>query len=419
MIKKTILILIIGAMCSIQLIAQNIQSAQQFTQSCYLATNGKIIIDAGGHYTSAVSEQVSLRDSLRSSSFDTVSSAFKNNKRISFTYDAGGLIIESLAKTVDKSGTTWSNSQQTSFKYTGFQLYEETIRNWDKTLSDWANFFNYKYSYEADNSLLSIFYQPWDAINQEWDYSTKDLFTYDANNKVITVANQKWNKNLGTWENYLRTNFTYSGGYISLKVYQLWNKSTQTWDDYQKETISYTSSMKSEVVLQVKTLTAEWENYSRTLYTYENALLSSSTEYFWYGSWTENKKYLHTYNAENMVITTVTQNWAAHLGSFRNLAQDESFYSKREVIGIDETPVSAFSVNNPVSKFGVLTISGLQENTKYQVSLISLNGSLLMNKSISTGESIALNNQIPNGIYMVNIATSGMKNTILKVLITD
>lgn len=409
-----VLTLIIG-----QTVAQNTQSAHQFTQSCYVATNGKIIVNAGGHYTTSISEQVFLRDSLHGSMYDTVSNSFKTNKKSNFSYDAGGLLVASESSTLDKNGVSWTNSIQAAYKYTGFQLNEESFKSWDKTLASWINYTRYLYSYETDNTLTSIFNQPWDADSLVWKYSTKDLITYDQNMNVTSVANQKWNKNLNSWDNYQQVVFTYSGGYISEKNYRIWNKTTQAWDEYQKESISYSNSKKAEIITQVKPATSGWINYSRQVFVYGNEGLSDITEYLWSGSWTENRKYLYSYNSNNMESAVVTQLWAAHLNSFRNQSREESFYTQRVVFGTSEILSGSFYVNNPVSKQVGFTIGGLVENKSYQVRLVSLNGSLVLNKLIRAGDAITLNSQLPVGIYMLGIQASGTKTSIIKVLITE
>jgi hypothetical protein len=419
MYKKLIFLFSIAALAYCHSTAQNTQTGQVLTQSCYVNTQGKVIVDAGGHYTINASEQVFLRDSLHGSSFDTATSAFKNNKSLYYTYDAGGLLTESLAKNVDKSGVTWTNSQQVSFGYTGFQLHEETTKSWDKTLGDWVNFLQNKYSYESDNSLLSIFYLNWDATNVKWEYSTKDLITYDPSFNVTSIANQKWNQNLTSWENYLRINFTYSGGYITGKIYQVWNKSNQQWDDYQKESITYSSNKKSEVVVQVYSIISGWENYSRSVYVYENSNLSTITEYLWNGSWIDNKKYQYTYNSNNLITNIITQQWAAHLSVYRNLSQDESYYTQREVFGISENAVNSVLVINPLSKKSNFQFAGLKENVKYQMKLISLTGSLVMQMPVISGQIIQLGSQLQTGIYMLSISSPGSKTLNQKILITE
>ncbi len=419
MVRKLILTLSIAVLAFAPTIAQNIQMAHQLTQSCYLTTNGKVTINAGGHYTTATSEQVYLRDSLRGSIYDTVNSSFKNNKRNVFTYDSGGLLTSSESMTLDKNGISWSNSQKVGYKYTGFQLFEESYKSWDKALSDWVYNIRNVYSYETDNTLSSIFNQTWDADTSEWKYVTRDLINYDQNKNVTSIEIQKWNKNLVSWENYQQLIFTYSGGNVSEITYQIWNKTTILWDDYQKENIAYTSNNKSEVILQLKTGTSSWENSSRNVFVYGSSGISDITEYLWNGSWKENRKYIYTYDANNLETMIITQSWATHLNSFRNHSQDESFYTQREVIGIDEITANTFTVNNPLSKHIPFSIGGLQQNVKYQVNLISLNGSLILKKSISAGETIALSSQLPCGIYMLSITSPGAKAFIHKVLITD
>jgi hypothetical protein len=417
MLKKLILVLSVAIVAFNPSIAQNIQSAHQLTPSCILTTDGKVIVNAGGHYTTSVSEQVFLRDSLHGSVFDTVSSAFNNTNKVYYTYDNGGLLTESAAKTLDKNGQSWSNSQQVIYTYSGFYLVEETNKSWDKTHSEWANFIDYKYSYETDNTLSSIFNLPWDSDSSEWQYSTKDLISYDPNKSVTSISNQKWNKNLNSWENYLRINFTYSGGYISEKLYQAWNKQNQLWVDYQKETFSYTNNNKTEVVTQTKSAGTDWENYSRITFAYDNTLLNTSTEYFWYGEWKENRKFNYTYSST--VETVVLQQWAAHLGSFRNQSQTESYFSQREVFGIGETPATIFAVNNPLSKHNAFQIAGLKSNTNYQMKIVAINGAIVLSMPVSAGQSIVLGNRVPNGIYMLGLTSAGMKAVNQKILVTD
>ena len=419
MFKKLILILSVVTIVYSQSTGQNTQTAYQLTQSCYITTGGDVIVNASGHYTTAVSEQVALRDSMHGSNYDTVGNVFNNNKRIVYTYDAGGLLTESAGKTVDKSGLTWTNSQQIKYKYTGFQLLEETYKNWDKTLSDWSNFTQNKYSYETGNSLSSIFYLPWDSDSLKFEYSTKDLVAYDGNKKAISVSNQKYNKNLGSWDNYLRVNFAYSGGYISEKVFQVWNKSTQLWEDYQKEIFSYSNNQKSEVVMQVKSASTSWENYSRNVFVYTNSTLDNIIESLWYGSWTNNRRYVYTFNANNLETNAIVQQWVAHLGSFRNQTQDESYYSQHQVFGIQEMSANTFLVANPLSKQSTFLISALKENTKYQLQLVSLNGSVVLNIPVVAGQEIRLNSQLQNGLYMLSVTSPGTSTLHQKIVLAD
>ncbi len=416
---KIVLIILMALATYSHSIAQNVQFAHQLTQSCYVTDLGKIVVNAGGQYTTAVSQQVFLRDSLHESIYDTVSNTFKNSKRYYYSYDSGGLVTEALGNTIDKSGTIWSRSQLLNYKYTSFHLYEETFKNWDKSLLDWVNSSKNKYSYETDNSLSSIFYMPWSSADTLWEYSNRDLITYDQNMNVTSIANQKWNKNLGSWDNYMRINFTYSGGYISQKLYQAYNSNTFLWDDYQKESFTYTANQKTEVITQVKSGTADWGNYSRNVLTYETHGISTNTEYLWSGAWNSNRKFTYTYIDNNLPSLVLTQKWAANLGAYRNQSQSESFYTMREVFGVSETPSSSILVNNPISKQSAFQLRGLKENTAYQMKLISVNGSTVFNMPVANGQSISLGSQVKNGIYMLVFSAKGMKSLSQKILITD
>jgi hypothetical protein len=53
------------------------------------------------------------------------------------------------------------------------------------------------------------------------------------------------------------------------------------------------------------------------------------------------------------------------------------------------------------------------------LSLISLNGSVVMNIPVTAEQTIELNSRIPNGVYMLSITTSAGKRLNQKILITD
>jgi hypothetical protein len=171
--------------------------------------------------------------------------------------------------------------------------------------------------------------------------------------------------------------------------------------------------------MQVKSPTTNWENYSRFVYTYNGSILNDITEYLWFGSWTGNKKLIYTFNSNGHEALVVTQQWAAHLGNFRNALQDESYYTQREVFGIDEAVANTFIVRNPLSKSIPFQLNGLKEYGDYQMSLISLNGSVVMNIPVTAEQTIELNSRIPNGVYMLSITTSAGKRLNQKILITD
>jgi hypothetical protein len=89
------------------------------------------------------------------------------------------------------------------------------------------------------------------------------------------------------------------------------------------------------------------------------------------------------------------------------------------VFGIDEAVANTFIVRNPLSKSIPFQLNGLKEHSDYQMSLISLNGSVVMNIPVTAEQTIELNSRIPNGVYMLSITTSAGKRLNQKILITD
>ena len=156
MIKKLLTVVLIAMFCFGQSIAQQSQLVYSLSTSCYVNTQGKIIFNSGSQPITDSTAQIYLRDSLHTSAYDTINLSYKNIKNVYFTYDAGGMLLTSTTKAIDKSGTHWNNSQQIGYNYEKAQLLEETYKSWSNTVSDWVNVSKTKYQIGGDLNLSGM-----------------------------------------------------------------------------------------------------------------------------------------------------------------------------------------------------------------------------------------------------------------------
>lgn len=415
--KRTFFILILSWLLASFAIAQSIYPVHQLTQSSIVTNEGKIVVNSGGQITNAVSQMVFLRDSLYISVYDTVSASYKLSKKEFFTYDNGGLLLNKTEEVLGKNGVSWNKSQKVNYLYSGFQLFDETFMIWNKDLSVYENSTKNLYSFDLEGQLKNIFYQPWDAANSNWDYLTADVMEYGPNGKLTGIATQKWNKNLNRWDNYLRINFNYTSGTITEKIYQTWNTGTLVWDDYQKETFVVTGNTIDNTIYYTSG-SGNWDNYLRKVIELENSYPKIITEYAWINAWKGTKKTLYAYNANNQIDELSIQNWATLLNSFRNNMLEKSYYSQREIFGINEKPQQEILIASPISSSQDFSIQGLDLNQQYLVECIALNGKVVFKSDYKAGQKIVFGSRVKAGVYLLHITAGKSFNKIQKIVVT-
>lgn len=415
--KNYLLLIVVFTSLFCSSFAQSKLEIHQLTSSCIVDQQGKVIINTGGQTTNLVSQNIFLRDSIHYSDFDTISSVYKLNKREFFSYDNGGLLMQKEQEVIGKNGVTWGKSQRNNYLYTGSQLFDETSLSWNRDSSAFINSFKNLYTYNVDNSLKSVLFQPWDADNKEWDYSTSDNIVYLPNGSVDLIVRQKWNKNLNRWDNSLRSKLSYSGVNVSEKVFQSWNTNTLEWDNVQKDVFTYSGN--SIEVITYSITGTEWTNYLRKVVEIENEKVKSITEYEWYGSWKQSNKNTYVYNSNNLIEELTKQKWASNLGAFRNNQFEKSFYSQREIFDVHNASVIEVLIANPVSRNQEFAISGLSVDKTYQIELIDMNGKVVFATNYQPGQQIKFGSKVTQGFYVLHLTSGTNFNKLQKLIVTQ
>jgi hypothetical protein len=97
----------------------------------------------------------------------------------------------------------------------------------------------------------------------------------------------------------------------------------------------------------------------------------------------------------------------------------ETFYSQHEVFGIREKPVEAALLQNPVTKGSMVRIQGLKDNLSYQLNFRDLSGKNIIDRTIGYNEIIAIPVNMPAGIYMLRVTSTGEPVMFQKILVIN
>ncbi len=119
-------------------------------------------------------------------------SAWVNEQRETWTYDANGYLVSFLDEF--GQGTIWIN--ETRITYTNdvngnmlTDLYEEWQNN------AWVNSYRYTYTYDINGAILTDLTELWQ--NNAWINYNRYTYTYDANDNSIIGKEEIWTNN--TW----------------------------------------------------------------------------------------------------------------------------------------------------------------------------------------------------------------------------
>ena len=122
-------------------------------------------------------------------------SSWQNNKKETTTYDSHNNKTNFLIQTWNSSASSWNNSTQENYTYSGQNLTEYLYQYWDG--SNWVDYIKITYSYINDN-LTGYLYQTWDI--DKWKNVEKKMYSYDGNNKTQYIY-QTWDVDADSWIN--------------------------------------------------------------------------------------------------------------------------------------------------------------------------------------------------------------------------
>ncbi|HTN45934.1 MAG TPA: T9SS type A sorting domain-containing protein [Flavipsychrobacter sp.] len=138
------------------------------------------------------------------------------------TYDANNNMLSSLKQGWNTSTSAWINLSKRDYSYTGTQLNQNLLQNWQS--SSWVNVSKETYLYDGAGDNIEAIYQTWTTSPGVFDNFSKLLFTYDVNHNAIAVIRQVWDNVSNTYNNNEKDIYTYN----------TYNQITSVTDEYWK-----------------------------------------------------------------------------------------------------------------------------------------------------------------------------------------
>lgn len=288
-----------------------------------------------------------------------------------FTHFANGK-TETDTTSVYQSGSILKQQHLSTFSYNPDGTVASQMIQQKETGSDWVNteLINWYYT-TASNQIQSQRNKHWIAETSIWENSQKIEYVYNANDKLVTETDQRWETMY--WENTARYDYIYnSNGLMEKKIFSL-------------------------------PIYRHWQNISTIIYSDfngNNANLMESQYNFWGGNAGE-----------------LTNSYIPFLFNNEMTVQKgkrlQIIYSQVNVDGIQTVKISDSMQQIPVypnPSVGMFYI----DTKQYPVqswTVSDLNGRLLKTQSQSFNSGVIDITDLPNGIYILRVATNNSQFT--------
>lgn len=189
--------------------------------------------------------------------------------------------------------------------------------NFDGT--DWIGEYQYVYTYDQGNRLLSSTYQEFNNATVSWDDLSREIYRYNIRGNQIEDLYQNWSS--GAWVNASRfiQNFDDNNNII-LSISQYYDSGS--WQNSFKSERTYNNQ--NFIITNFgyiwNATTSVWENSSKLLFDLDaNNNVITTTMYKWSsGVWVEEEKYSYTYNSANIMLSEIHQVWNGLLSQWVN-----------------------------------------------------------------------------------------------------
>lgn len=176
----------------------------EFTRGYNLYSNGNIARTVFGYVTASQLDTSDIYDySYDANSRMTLlthrkmsTSGWYGEKRITYTYDGQGNLIEQIEEKWDLGQSAWVNDKRTVDIYTGGKLTQELKSEWISGVWEYTDRKTIHYNGNNPDTILNeqYYYGP-----QEWDTTTREVYFYNAANDNDTLLTYDYYISLPHW----------------------------------------------------------------------------------------------------------------------------------------------------------------------------------------------------------------------------
>ncbi len=303
-------------------------------------------------------------------------------------FNSDGSVSSYITQKYEDGGLV--NSSKVTYEYneSGLTTLDDRER-WDDDLQEWGPFLRFERTYNADNTLLSLTFYNTDLAtgNLELAY----IINYTNVDNVITEwLMEDYNNgvlyNMEKTEVYLNADNDRDSTY----TYE-WNAVFSSWDlisryVYPEDLTAPVRAYQRDLYEEV---TDSWDPDFRTVY-YDHADL-------------DEVQYLDRFSSNE---------GDPEMFLDRRL---EYFWSDNQLVDLEVATVNEIDIvmPNPFEDNSQITVNGVKENTSFV--LYDVHGNTMFTKDLKQSNSFSLNN-LPNGIYFINLIQAGNIVEVKKIV---
>ena len=268
--------------------------------------------------------------------FNDQTSAWENDSRFEYYYDAGMHLAIEIYGTWSNPDNKWINAEKDTYKYdNNGNITKQTVYYWDSDTGNWANVSGYTYSYNANGYLVEYTEIYWLTDLQDWINNEKKNFSYNDAGNVTEIDFSFWDANNNEWVigSKYENAYTNSGNLENQII--SYNNGTDEWSNYQQHNYTYdgNGNKLSDITYNWDGISS-WTESSKSAYSYdENDNLLDKTEFGWdpaTSTWINYREYIYMYNSTDNVITGETDKmWDNTNAEWVNMYSYEFIYDSK------------------------------------------------------------------------------------------
>jgi len=364
-----------------------------------------------------------LPDSVYKYSFNSSNDSILSEKTY-YTYNSGGYRTLELSYNWNKATNQWSGNYKKEYSYDSVgNISLFTQYQFVDTLNQWIGNDKYKYTYDSIGNQTSRT-ESWHQYNG-WFVANMDIYSYDSiGNKISDFIYDSGNN---TWYPRRKVEYSYDSiGNIILETHSdyLWEPDQWILDGSYKYEYTYNSNRQYTNLLHYywNYITEQWVGDFQAEYIYGINGKQASHIYYLLDS-TSNQlvtadKVEYAYDSNGNLTLESSYIWNKTENHWILLSEEYYYYeilhevainSQTQLLGI---PFKLFP--NPARQYIFLEIN---DKSVSQALLYNINGQLVKTFFIQPGLNTLSLNQLPKGIYIIQIPTT--KSIIIQKLIKE
>lgn len=343
-----------------------------------------------------------LYKSINYYGYNAASETYYPTSRYSYAYDENNFMQMELQQAWNSSTEVYENDSRHFYVFENGRQMQVVYQYWSGTA--WVNADKDVYEYDSNgNQTLSMDYN-WDDVNYKWVNNSRNTYTY-TNNLITERINSDWNSGTSTWDNDFRYVYSYDANGNEI-TYRSDDWVAGSWVFLNKNTQTYNANN-----LVVNYLSQNWDNVgsawindSQSNYTYDaNGNNTSYISQNWNSgtsTWVNSYRSEYTYDANNNRTQYKESSWNSGTSSWDYSYRGDYFWSVYETTNLSDLNKPRFTVfPNPSN--GLIQVD-FNDGHFDRILITDMSGKVVYNQKAFPGETINVR-QFGSGLYTVQL----------------